>query len=153
MGNPVVSRWIFGLQIWPLLVMLVPSITLFRRHGREVIRKQVASLIHAGTVFLITATAGIVSMLDASDLFLFLAVAAIATALVVFRRYAFPYRLTCPECGHRHNLLSAEIQNIYVMDDNLCYSCRERLNPKADGEDDDLDDEDDSEDEDDSDDE
>ena len=141
MENAVVSKWVFDLGIWPLLLSLLPYLLIFRRHGKEAIRKQTASLLHTVAIFLISTAAGLISLVDASDLFLLLAVAVVGTLLYIFRSRTFPYRLTCPECGHRHNLLSAEIQNTYVMDDDLCEECRERLNPSADDVEEDADEE------------
>jgi hypothetical protein len=125
-GNAV-SQWIGDLGIWPLVVMVVPSIMLFRKRGREAIRKQKATLYHAIIVFLVCAAATVIVSRELSDLYLAGAVVVIAVGAVVLRKHVFPYRLRCPECGRRHDLFSREIRNVYVMDDNLCDACRERL--------------------------
>ena len=131
MGNSPVSQWILSLGIYPLLVMIVPTLTLFRKRGREVMIKQGASLAHAIIVFLVCASAMVVVSLELSDIFLLPAVLLIGFVAYLLRKRVFPYRLACPECGHRHNLLTAEFRNVYVMDDNLCNDCRRRLHPAA----------------------
>jgi len=129
MGNTAISEWIAGLGVYPLLVMLVPSITLFRKRGREVMVKQTASVLHAIIVFLITAAAMAIVAYELSDLLMIPVVLVIGGAAYLLRKRVFPYRLTCPECGRRHALFSAEFRNVYVMDDSLCNECRARLNP------------------------
>ena len=129
MGNYAISEWITGLGVYPLLVMLVPSITLFRKRGREVIVKQTASVLHAVIVFLITASAMAIVAYELSDLLLIPALLVVGAAAYLLRKRVFPYRLTCPECGHRHAVFGADFRNVYVMDDSLCNDCRERLKP------------------------
>jgi hypothetical protein len=129
MGKYAISEWIAGLGVYPLLVMLVPSITLFRKRGREVMVKQTASVLHAIIVFLATASAMAIVAYELSDLLLIPVLLVIGGAAYLLRKRVFPYRLTCPECGRRHAIFSGDFRNVYVMDDNLCNECRERLNP------------------------
>ena len=122
-GNTL-STWIADLDIWPLVVMLLPYFFLFRKHGAEVRVKRLASLYHALMVFVITSAAGLIAALDLTDTWLAPAVGVVAIAAYVLRRQVFPYRLSCPGCGRAYNPFSADLKVIYVMDDDLCDACR-----------------------------
>jgi len=75
-------------------------------------------------VFLVTVIAGTVANFGLTDTYLLLGVAVVAVAAYVLRKRMFPYRLTCPTCGRKHDIFSAEFKNVYVMDDDLCDACR-----------------------------
>jgi hypothetical protein len=124
MTGTTVSSFIADLDIWPLLVMLLPYLFLFRRRGNEVKRKRIASLSHAIIVFLITMAAGAVMSFGLSDAYLFGAVLVIAIAASILRRHVFPYQMSCPGCGRKYKLFSEDMKIVYVMDDNLCDDCR-----------------------------
>jgi hypothetical protein len=122
-GNDI-STWIAELSIWPLVVMLLPYFFVFRKYGIEVQTKRLASLYHATAVFLLTTAGGAIATLELTDAYLVGAVALISLAAYLLRGRFFPYRLNCPGCGRRYNLLSSDFRTVYVMDDNLCDSCR-----------------------------
>jgi 8-oxo-dGTP diphosphatase len=134
-SGSAISEWIAELGIWPLLVMILPTVLVFRKYGAAALRKRMASLSHAIAVFLFSTVAALIASTGSSDLFLLVAIAAIAVASYFLRKRMFPYRLTCPECGKRHELLTAEFKNIYIMDDNLCDECRKRLQPAEESDD------------------
>ncbi len=124
MNSVVVSRWIVELGIWPLIVVLFPYVVLLRKHGVESQKKKVATIFHAIGLFgLLVAAASIVEF-GLSDVVLLPVVAILAAAGYRYRDRVFPYRLTCPECGTRHSILSEGFTNFYAMDDNLCDDCR-----------------------------
>ena len=124
MGGTTVSTFLADLDIWPLVVMLLPYFFLFRKHGNEVRRKRLASLYHAIIVFLVTACAGAVVAFGLTDAFLLVVVLVLSVASWVFRSHVFPYRLSCPGCGRAYNLLSEDLRTVYVLDDHLCEACR-----------------------------
>lgn len=124
MSGTVVSQWIAELGIWPLIVMLLPSLMLFRKHGPAANRKRLASLYQAIAVFLVTIVAGTVTNFGLTDIYLVPGVAAVAVGAYLLRKRMFPYRLTCPACGRKHEIFTGEFKNVYVMDDDLCDACR-----------------------------
>ncbi len=124
MNGTAVSQWITDLGIWPLIVMLLPNLMLFRKLGQAATKKRTASLYQAIAVFLVTIVAGTVTNFGLTDTYLVVGVAVVAVAAYLLRKRMFPYRSTCPECGRKHNIFSAEFKNIYVMDDDLCDACR-----------------------------
>lgn len=124
MNQTVISQTIADAGIWPLVVMLVPYVLIFRRHGAEANKKRLASLLHAIAVFLVTIGATIIMSLGLSDIYLLIPIIGIALGSYFARAQMFPYRLTCPSCGKRYNLLSDDFKIVYVMDDNLCEDCR-----------------------------
>jgi 8-oxo-dGTP diphosphatase len=124
MDGTAVSTWIADLGIWPLVVMVLPTVFLFRRHGAGNGRKRLASLYQAIGVFLISTIAATVIALDLTDIYLLGGVLVIGLVAFLLRRRVFPYRRTCPECGHEHKIFTEEFKNIYVMDDDLCDNCR-----------------------------
>ncbi len=119
-GNQI-SSWIAQGGIWPLVVMLVPNL-MFRRYGQAALKKRMASLIQAIAVFVVTSAAAFIAERDLKDLYLWIAVIVVITALVAFRDKVFPYSLKCVECGK-----SLEFRTIYFMDDNACPACHDRL--------------------------
>ena len=125
MSGTVVSQWIADLGIWPLIVMLLPNLMLFRKHGPVAKRKRLASLFQAIAVFLVTIVAGTVVNIGLTDIHLVLGVAAVAVGAYLLRKRMFPYRLTCPACGRKHEIFTGEFKNVYVMDDDLCDACRD----------------------------
>ena len=124
MTGTTVSEWIASLDIWPLVVMLIPYFFVFRRYGDEVRTKRLASLFHAIGLFFVTATAAAVVALELTDAYLLVALLLVASAAYVFRARVFPYRLSCPRCGHAYNVFSSDMKIVYVMDDHLCDQCR-----------------------------
>lgn len=104
--------------------MVLPNLLVFRKYGRAAMKKRVASVYHAIAVFLITIVAASVVSFGLSDYYLALGVGVIGIAAYLLRKRMFPYRLTCPKCGRKHDLFSAEFKNVYVMDDDLCDVCR-----------------------------
>lgn len=124
MSGTTVSAFLADLDIWPLVIMLLPYFFLFRKYGNEVRRKRLASLYHAIIVFLITASGAAVVAFELSDAYLLGAVVVLSLAAWVFRRHVFPYQLTCPGCGRTYNLLSSDLRTVYVLDDHLCEACR-----------------------------
>lgn len=124
MNGTAVSQWITDLGIWPLIVMLLPNLMLFRKQGQASTKKRTASLYQAIAVFLVTIVAGTVTNFGLTDTYLVVGVAVVAVAAYLLRNRMFPYRSTCPECGRKHDIFSAEFKNIYVMDDDLCDACR-----------------------------
>lgn len=125
MNGTAVSQWIAELGIWPLIVMLLPSLMLFRKHGPAANRKRLASLYQAIAVFLVTIVAGTVTNFGLTDIYLVPGVAAVAVGAYLLRKRMFPYRLTCPACGRKHDIFTGEFKNVYVMDDDLCDACRD----------------------------
>jgi 8-oxo-dGTP diphosphatase len=115
-GNEI-SLWIFGLKMWPLVVVLVPNL-LFRKYGKAASRKRMASLYHAIAMFLITTTAGFVVAKNLTDIYLLAGTALVVILMVVFRDRAVPYRLTCAGCNTK-----LELKTIYFLDDDLCPAC------------------------------
>ena len=124
MNGTAVSQWIMELGIWPLVVMVLPNLMVFRKYGPAATKKRVASIYQAIAVFLVTLVAGGVVNFGLTDASLFVGIAVIAAGAYLLRKQMFPYRLTCPECDRKHNILSGEIKNVYVMDDHLCDACR-----------------------------
>ena len=124
MTSIAVSRWIADLGIWPLIVVLFPYVIVLRRRGPESQKKKVATVIHAVGLFVLLVAAATIIEFGLSDLLLVPVVAALAAAGYRYRDRAFPYRLSCPECGARHAILSEGFTNFYAMDDNLCDDCR-----------------------------
>ena len=124
MNGTAISQWITGLGIWPLVIMLLPNLMVFRKHGQAATKKRTASLYQAIAVFLVTVIAGIVANFGLTDTYLLLGVAVVAVAAYLLRKRMFPYRLNCPTCGRKHDIFSAEFKNVYVMDDDLCDACR-----------------------------
>lgn len=118
-GNQV-SLWIAGLGVWPLIVVLIPNL-FFRRYGRGGGPKRMASLYQAIATFAITTAAAFIAERRLTDLYLYIAVAAVAVTLIIFRSRVFPYRRTCPGCGTR-----LDIQTIYFIDSHLCPACRDK---------------------------
>ena len=127
MNDPVISQWIADLGIWPLIVMVFPTVFMFRKYSPDSSRKKMASLLHAIAVFLFTVSAALIAMLEGSDLYLLLSLAVIAGAAYLLRDRMFPYRLTCPNCGHKHEVFTSDFKNIYFHDDHLCDKCRKAI--------------------------
>ncbi len=124
MTGMAVSEWIASLDIWPLVVMLLPYFFLFRSHGQESKAKRFASLSHAIAVFAITSVAALVLALGLSDAYLFAAIALVAAGAYALRERMFPYRLSCPQCGRKYELFTSDFRIVYLMDDHLCDDCR-----------------------------
>ena len=124
MNEPTVSLWTTSLGIWPLLVMMLPNLMIFRKYGRVSSRKRAASLYHAIAVFLIVVAAGGIVSFELTDTYLLLAFVIVGAGGYVLRKQMFPYHANCVECGKKHELFTAEFKNIYVMDDDLCDDCR-----------------------------
>lgn len=141
--NGPISQWIADLGIWPLLVMLLPNLFLFRKHGQVVAKKRMASLMQAIAVFLFTMSAALIVSMGGSDAYLLLSLVIIAGVSYLLRARMFPYRLTCPECGRKHEVFTPEFKNIYVMDDDLCDECRRRAEGHQEDADEDADEDDD----------
>lgn len=55
------------------------------------------------------------------DLYLFLAIAVVLILWTVFRKYIFPYQLSCAGCETKLSFTT-----IYMLDNNLCDTCREK---------------------------
>ncbi|MFW6288961.1 MAG: hypothetical protein ACOC2Q_04190 [Spirochaetota bacterium] len=119
-----VSEWIAGLDIWPLVLMLIPYFFLFRSRGQESREKRFASLAHAIAVFAITSVAALVLALGLTDAYLFAAIALVAALAYALRERVFPYRLSCPQCNRRYELFTSDFKIVYLMDDHLCDDCR-----------------------------
>lgn len=124
MNGTAVSQWIADLGVWPLIVMLLPNLMLFRKYGQEAAKKRAASLYQAIAVFLVTISAGAVAIFGLTDTYLVLAVVGVAAGAYLLRKRMLPYRLTCPECDTKHDLFGGDFKNVYVMDDDLCDACR-----------------------------
>ncbi|MFW5690150.1 MAG: hypothetical protein ACOC1U_11315, partial [Spirochaetota bacterium] len=118
-------------DIWPLVVMLVPYFFIFRKHGNEARTKRLASLYQAIAVFIVTTAAAAVVAFDLTDAHLTGAVVLVAIAAYALRRHLVPYQFSCPECGRAYNLFSEDLRIVYVMDDNLCDSCRSAAEPQS----------------------
>ncbi len=112
-----VSSWIFNLGMWPLIVALVLNL-MFRRYGKAAIKKRMASLYHTLSVFAVTAMAAFIVQKGLNDTILAIGVLIVLGVLIILRKKAFPYQLTCAECATR-----LDIQTIYFMDNNLCSNC------------------------------
>ena len=121
--------------------MLLPNIFLFRKYGQAAAKKRMASLYQAVAVFFFTMSAALIAGTGLHDALLLVSLAIIAVAAFLLRKWMFPYRLTCPSCGHQHEILTPEFKNVYVMDDHLCDSCRKELEPEEEGSDSDDDEE------------
>lgn len=124
MSNTAVSQWIASAGIWPLLIMLIPTVFVFRKYRDTSRTKRIASLSHAIAVFVFTSVAAVIPAFGLTDVYLVPALAVITLAAYLLRRTMFPYRMACPDCGKRHDIFTAEFKNIYVFDDNLCDACR-----------------------------
>jgi len=107
--------------------MLVPVVFILKRHGRAAQSKRVAALMQAIAVFVFTSCAAIILATGLTDIYLVPALLAVAIAAYLLRKRMFPYRLTCPACGKRHDLFTADFKNIYIYDDNLCVDCRSKV--------------------------
>ncbi|RKX81394.1 MAG: hypothetical protein DRP60_00765 [Spirochaetes bacterium] len=116
----VVSTWLAGLGIWPLVIVLVPNL-LFRKYGQSAGKKRMSSLFQAIAVFLITTVAAFIVEKELSDKYLFLAVGVVALVLYLLRARVFPYKLKCVECD-----ATLDFKTIYFMDDNLCTDCHSK---------------------------
>ncbi len=116
----VVSTWLAGLGIWPLVIVLVPNL-LFRKYGQSAGKKRMSSLFQAIAVFIITTVAAFLVEKELSDKYLFLAVAIVALVLYLLRARVFPYKLKCVECD-----ATLDFKTIYFMDDNLCTDCHSK---------------------------
>ncbi len=116
----VVSSWLAGLGIWPLVIVLIPNL-LFRKYGQSAGKKRMSSLFQAIAVFVITTVAAFIVEKELSDKYLFLAVAIVAIVLYMLRARVFPYKLKCVECD-----TALDFKTIYFMDDNLCTDCHSK---------------------------
>ena len=124
MSGTAISQWIADLGIWPLIVMLLPNLMLFRKHGQAAAKKRIASLYQDNAVFTDMVVLCVVATFELTDTYLFFAAVVVAAGAYLLRKKMFPYRLTCPECDRKHDLFSSEFKNVYVMDDHLCDACR-----------------------------
>jgi hypothetical protein len=124
MNGMAASEWIAGLDVWPLVVMLIPYFFLFRSRGQESKAKRFASLSHAIAVFVITSVAALVLALGLTDAYLFAAIVLVAAGAYALRERMFPYRLSCPQCNRKYELFTADFRIVYLMDDHLCDDCR-----------------------------
>ena len=118
-----IADFIVGLNIWPLVIMLVPYVLLFRKAGIGSQTKRVAHLMQSITVFLVMTAAALTRALSLTDLYFIGAVIALAVGVVLLRARMFPYRTRCPKCGRRFAFTAADIRSVYVNDDNLCSDC------------------------------
>jgi len=116
----VVSTWLAGLGIWPLVIVLIPNL-LFRKYGQSAGKKRMSSLFQAIAIFLITTVAAFLVEKELSDKYLFLAVGIVALVLYLLRARVFPYKLKCVECD-----ATLDFKTIYFMDDNLCTDCHSK---------------------------
>lgn len=128
MTSNTVSIWVAELNIWPLVVVILPNL-LFRRYGPRSFDKRKANLFQALTVFAITTSAAFVASRELTDIYFYTATVVVVIIVVIFRKNIFPYRLTCVECDAK-----LDYQTIYFRDDNLCKSCHSAKEAREDAE-------------------
>ncbi len=126
MTSNTVSIWVASLDIWPLVIVLVPNL-MFRRYGNRSGKKRMASLLQAIAVFAITTGAGFVAVRELTDLYFYIITAVVIVVLVIFRAKVFPYRRSCIACGAK-----LDIETIYFREPDLCISCRAAESDEAD---------------------
>ena len=115
----VVSEFIAGNFFYVFVGWILVTVYL-RRFRRTSLRKRVAVLIQAVSIFLVFIAASAVVEFGGTDAYLLATVVAVGIVLAtVLRKRAFPYSRTCPACG-----ATLDFTTILVRDDNLCTKCQ-----------------------------
>ena len=97
----VVSEFIAGNFFYVFVGWILVTVYL-RRFRRTSLRKRVAVLIQAVSIFLVFIAASAVVEFGGTDAYLLATVVAVGIVLAtVLRKRAFPYSRTCPACGAR----------------------------------------------------
>jgi hypothetical protein len=116
-GN-IVSVFLVSLGLWPLIIVVTP-VLIVRRYGVKSVIKCRAIMLQGISIFLIFVTAQANMEFGGKDLYLFLVIAVALILWAVFRKYIFPYQLSCAGCETK-----LSFKTIYMLDNNLCDTCR-----------------------------